>query len=878
MADTDGSPADDGAPDPRLIVTREDFATHLGLAKQQAELSVRRLAKRTGIPSSTLGGYFTGEHLPALEPADQLDRILRAMGIDRRGDLALWRSALRRARRSSRHDTASAAPAVAYPAGAQLVSTQPPVRRLRHGPVLRGRDAVIDALTDTVTGRATATPRVRVLHGLGGSGKSSIALRVADIALAQRIPVFWLSAEDAAATSAGMYALAARIGVPADRLTRGSLPDTIWDRLAALPHRWLLVLDNADDPPTCLTTPRSGLTDGTGWLRPVTTPLGTVLVTTRDGDPATWAGAATTWLALHRLDGLGRVDGGAVLTDLAGSPAGTAEEAADLADRLGGHPMALMLAGRFLAESRTAPASFGDDAEPRTYREYLAALRRDGAAELLATGPDGRPAPGAGTTIARSCQFSLELLTRRGLVHARALLALLACLGTAPIPYTEVLRTRVLADSGLFPGLTTRALWQTLHALDDLGLITRTEADREQPEMLYLHPLARDIARLGARTEGRGAEYLRVLTELLAAALRGADVESPASWGRWRRLAGHCTALTDLLDPPPSALPVTRLVIDTAGRAAAYLRAAGQQAQAEHAFAVTLRACAGRLDDADTVRLDVEHNLARLYYDQRRYDEAEQLYRRVAAARHRVLGPDHGDTLTTDHYLARTLRTLDRLDEAGTLAEQTCATRERLFGARHPDTLTARHGLADLARVREDFTVAAELYAEIVTLRAEVLGDEHPAVLTTRQYRAETLRDLERTDEAEEEMRAVWVINQRVRGLDHPRTIVGGHALVDLLRANRSVGEAKALADVVLAAARRVFGETHPATLAIRFSDSLIHHEAGLTTSAFTGLAAVLSDREAVLGQQHPDTTATREIVEAIRHRIRTTRAGERAG
>lgn len=862
------------SPDPGRIVTRQDFAAELRLAKGQRNLSVRDLAKQTKIPVSTLGGYFAGQHLPALKPPNQLGRLLKALGIDRADEIAAWLEALRRARRSISRETPPRSLTAAYPAAVQTLSTRAPVERLQTQPTLRGRDELVALLSGVVDGTVTSGPRVHVVHGLGGSGKSSVALKVAELALTQHISVFWLAATDSAGTSAGMYALAARIGVAADKLMRGSLTDTVWDQLTDLTQRWLLVLDNADDPPESLATVHDRLIDGRGWLRPVRSAVGTVIVTTRDGDPATWDDAPLNWLTLHRLDGLHRDAGSQVLTELAGPGAGTIDEAAELAERLGGHPMALMLAGRFLRESRTMPEQLGGS-EPRTYRDYLDALHGGESTELFNADSSGRPALGNEATILRSCHFSLDLLATRGLVHARALLQLLACLGSMAIPYSEVLRADLLANSALFPGLTTRTLWRTLHALESLGLIAKTAADREQPEMLDLHPLARDIARMGARDEGRLGEYLSVITALIGAAVHSADVENPASWDRWRRLAGHCAALVELLGLHPAELPVARSVVELAGRAAAYQRAAGQQVQAESAFALALHGCEGRIDAHDAVRLEVEHNMARLYYDQGRYDEAEKLYRDVAAARHDVLGPEHHDTLTTRHYLARTLRQCGNLDEASELALSTYATRDRLFGQDNPDTLTARHGLADLERARENYTAAAEQYTEIILLRGTLLGGEHPAVLTTRQYRAETLCELDRVDEAEAEMRAVWVINQRVRGLDHPRTVVGGHALVDLLRNNGSASEAAALAEVVLAAGCRVFGDTHPTTLAIRYSDGLIRHDLGDIAIAERQLRAVLRDREAVLGPQHPDTRETREAVEAIRHRIETGTADE---
>ena len=53
---------------------------------------------------------------------------------------------------------------------------------------------------------------------------------------------------------------------------------------AASADRWLLVVDNADDPQV-LAGPGRSVAEGRGWLRPVTGQAGRVLVTSRDGRP-----------------------------------------------------------------------------------------------------------------------------------------------------------------------------------------------------------------------------------------------------------------------------------------------------------------------------------------------------------------------------------------------------------------------------------------------------------------------------------------------------------------------------------------------------------------------------------------------------------------
>ncbi|QLY28183.1 tetratricopeptide repeat protein [Nocardia huaxiensis] len=809
------------SPDPRRISTRREFGRELTLARRRSGQTVRQVANRVKLPTSTLGGYFAGTHLPALQPANQLVNLLAALGIDRAEDVRRWGEAYWRVREGSMAGTALDDPA--NPARL-LVSTRAPVDRLAVEPRLRGREELVRQLDDRVSGAegAAQLPAVHVLQGLSGCGKSMVAITVAHHAASAGIPTYWIPGENQATFAAGMHALTVQLGASGYLTEGGSPPDTIWRCLDDLSHRWLLVLDNVDDPQQVLALPGTRIGDGTGWLRPIDGGRGTVLVTTRDGDQAVWGSPPPPWMTIHRLGGLSAADGAEVLAEL--SAAGGPEDAAELSDRLGGLPLALMLAGRYLAESHAIPEGLGANALPRTYREYRDALRESGYRDLM-------PAHGRGDErlmIGRSWRLSLDLLSRRGVPRASALLGTLACFGTEPIPYSDLLVAESLAGTPLFEGITARGVWQALRALEDLGLITINasgDCDEHASDSLALHPLVRDMARQDAVSGRPAVAYLETSTTLLRSALRNAHPKSPAAWHKWRSLLSHCTAPLDLLAVLPTATSPVRAALELGGDAAQFLRARGLREQSEATFAVVLRLCAERLTDTDPLRLDIEHNFARLRYDQSRYAEAEQLYRAVLARRRARLGPRHADTLTTQHYLARTLRRLRRFDEARQLLNETYQARLTILGGLHPDTLTSRQGIADLLRAEGHGAQAESLYAEVLAARAEVLGPEHPATLSTRQYHAELLHAHGEIAEAEAELRRLWSANQRVRGVDHPRTIAVGSALVDVLRDTGRPGDAVEVAVIVAVAARRLFGAMHPTTQAVRQSLALIESE-----------------------------------------------------
>ena len=85
-------------------------------------------------------------------------------------------------------------------------------------------------------GRDPDAAGVQVLYGLGGCGKTSIALElVARVREQAESPVetWWVSAADSRQFQAGMIALTFRLGVTEEQIRHGDAADLLWQRLAA---------------------------------------------------------------------------------------------------------------------------------------------------------------------------------------------------------------------------------------------------------------------------------------------------------------------------------------------------------------------------------------------------------------------------------------------------------------------------------------------------------------------------------------------------------------------------------------------------------------------------------------------------------------------
>lgn len=282
-----------------------------------------------------------------------------------------------------------------------LASVAVPVPRPGHR--TRGRAVLVTSAVEAIRGRAD---RVVVLYGAGGYGKTTVAV---DVAAAVGRDVWWVDAGSEVSLVAGLHAVAVAAGADPDRVRDawsrgvGAAPEVLWDALNAREADWLLVLDNADNP-DLLAAGQGRVHQRRGWLR---TPgeHGAVLVTTRAGGPRTWGDSVMLPVTPQSRD-----DGGAVLRDLA-PDAGSEADAVRLAARLGGLPLALWLAGSYLASARTFPDLPGL-AAPTTFADYLREWEKR-FVELSDLSWDTEPAQER-ELLCRTWELSLDFLDHHG--------------------------------------------------------------------------------------------------------------------------------------------------------------------------------------------------------------------------------------------------------------------------------------------------------------------------------------------------------------------------------------------------------------------------------------------------------------------------------
>jgi hypothetical protein len=236
---------------------------------------------------------------------------------------------------------------------------------------------------------------------------------------------------------------------------------------------------------------------------------GTVLVTSRDQRRGSWPRAWT----LREVLPISAYDGGAVLCEIA-PDAGSPDDARVLAERLGGLPLALFLAGRYLDQTSTALRLPGSTA-PRTFVEYAEALDQEFPETVSRTA--------SAEVLARVWERSVALLEAQKTAQPRSLLYLLSTFATAPIPVDPMLPGVICAEQELEAAVAGLLGFGLVHA-------------EQGANTLVLHPFVRELV----VPQASSAVPLR--DKLLFEVAKATD---PAEWALRGLLLPHCELLAE---------------------------------------------------------------------------------------------------------------------------------------------------------------------------------------------------------------------------------------------------------------------------------------------------------------------------------------------
>ncbi|KAJ7752691.1 P-loop containing nucleoside triphosphate hydrolase protein [Mycena metata] len=143
-------------------------------------------------------------------------------------------------------------------------------------------------------------------------------------------------------------------------------------------------------------------------------------------------------------------------------------------------------------------------------------------------------------------------------------------------------------------------------------------------------------------------------------------------------------------------------------------------------------------------------NLASTYFDLGEFQKAQELMVLVLEKYTKLLGEDHPDTLWAMENLARTYSDLEESQKAEELEVPVLEKRRKLLGVDHPDTLRAMANLAVTHYNLGELNKAVGLEVEVLQKRRQLLGDKHPDTILAMENLVKTYQKLGKQEEMEE--------------------------------------------------------------------------------------------------------------------------------
>jgi Tetratricopeptide repeat/NB-ARC domain len=659
------------------------------------------------------------------------------------------------------------------------------------------------------------------LQGMGGVGKTQLAVEYVYRYGSEYDLVWWIPADQPALVRSSLAALAPRLGLPPSAISgTNEAAQAVLDALGkGEPYdRWLLVFDNAIEPEDL-----KGL---------IPTGPGHVLLTTRN---YSWRGLVGTL----EIDVFRREESVEFLRRRVPN-AITESEAERLADALGDLPLALEQAAALKAETGMS------------VDEYLGLLR-ERSRELM---DQNRPAEYP-SSMSAAWGLSVETLETK-LPEAVELLRCLAFFGPDPVP-----RDILSRSSGLTRPLLSSVLADPIMLTRTVGELSRFALAKVSSESrtIQVHRLVQALLREQLGPEDQAT--LRHDVHALLAHGAPANPNDDTQWPRFGELMTHLepARVADSVDTEVRAfvLNVVRYLYQSGNRQAAqsmvedFLRRWEAEPGAENDRLLLI---------AQSQRGDILRELGD-------YGLAYETDRAALARARQILGPDDPVTLPIARGLGGDLRALGRFAEA---VEQDQDTRERyarIFGEQDPNTLRSINNLAlDFGLVGQ-YRQARELHmtayiqqreAPAGVSKVEILGSWNGLARVIRQHGEYTIaRDL--GEDALE-------YGRQELGAEHPWTLRTGRDLSIALRRAGDFEQALELARGVHERSRRLFGADNPDTLAAATCLANAERSAGLIDEAFARATDTVRRYDPVYGPDHPYTLACNGNV-ALLHRVR---------
>jgi tetratricopeptide (TPR) repeat protein/transcriptional regulator with XRE-family HTH domain len=825
------------------------FGSQLKRLRTERHLSQQQLAQTLGVHRNAIGRWERGEMLPGYKGI--VLELARHLSLNEEETRQLLEASL-----------TALAPHWSVP--------------LPRNPFFTGREPILERLHAQLgLDQRVALTQASTLHGLGGVGKTQIALEYAYRYGLEYSAVCWIGAETEESIVASLLQFAQVLGLPGRE-------DTDHQRvIAAVQHwlsthrQWLLIWDNVED----LELLQCFLPVARG---------GALLFTTRRRVLGTLASGVDLWpmeleeallFLLRRAKVLSLEATTEELQAFARRMPAQYAAAAELVTALGGLPLALDQAGAYLEATQCGLPTYLELFHTR--RAVLLQQRGEGACEHPAS-------------VSTTFTLAMTALTQR---HPAVLDVLHVCAFLQPDSIPE----EIFRQGGEHLGTTLGDVCgDALEWNQVVGVACAYSLLHRQPEeqTLSIHRLVQAVL-LDSMTDEEREQWLRrTLRALEAVFPEVLPATAYVVLKQCERLAPHVLLCLQQPGSTKEALSYASLAYKVAryqcergqyrGAEPLYLRALqiqeqtlgsthpavastlaglahlyrveGNYAQAEPLYLRALQIQEQALGPTHPAVASSLNGLANLYSDQGKYPEVEALRVRTLRIWEQALGPDHPYVAASLNNLAIHYRDQGKYGEAEVLCQRALHIYEQALGPDDPKVALVLTNLANLSSDQGKDGEVQALYQRALQIYVQALGPEHHLIAGVLNGLANLSRNQGKYAEAEALYQRALQIREQTLGPEHPwlRDVLNG--LANLYRDQQKFVEAEALYQRVLSIQEQRIGLSHPDAAETLHNLALLRQQQGNLNEAMALAERALASRSQALGDLHPHTVASREL------------------
>jgi tetratricopeptide (TPR) repeat protein len=632
-------------------------------------------------------------------------------------------------------------------------------------PNFTGREEILSDLRTAVeSGKPAAL--TQAISGLGGVGKTQLAIEYAYRNSASYTIVWWLHSEQPASLRAEYAGLAALLNLPEKDAQDQQVTVEAVKEWLRRNSNWLLIFDNAPDAESV----RDYIPSGTGHI----------IVTSRD---SRWRGVASSLTV--------RVLPASEAVDFISNRTGQQDEAtaATLAEALGYLPLALEQAAAYIEACGCSLSHYEN-----LFQQRKAELLRHGD---IATGyPD---------SVATTWEVSFQQVESEN-AAAADLLKLCAFFAPDDIPL------QVIKDGAKYlPEPLTSIATDTLAFDKSLAALRHYSLVEVKAKFISVHRLVQAV------TQHRmSEEKVKKWTEAAARILNNAFPNDSLDFRTWKTcslLLPHAlAALSDADTLELDAGAISNLL----NNVGLYLLGRADFEQAVLLLKRTLAIDESMFGPDHPNVATTLNNLGNVLQRLGDLQGAKAYYERALAIDEATLGPDHKKVAIRLNNLGSVLKELGDFDGAKAHLERALVIGEVTFGDSHPQVAVFANNLGEVLRELGDFDGAKAHLERALAIDEVTLGHNHPNVAIRLSNLGSVLRDLGDFDGAKAHLERALAISEAALGPDHPDVAIRLNNLGSVLKALGDFDGARRHLVRALQIFLESLGEEHPSTVVVR--------------------------------------------------------------